>query len=89
MTDPYRKQALNGPEFKAPPMQHEGPRAECPACGNSYKSDSTGITTAKLCWFGKRRWFRVCEHPGYHLHQKCKQCGAEWVCDTKTNLEGT
>jgi len=43
------------------------------------------ITKAKFCAPGQRirlrifPWPKRCKHPGNHLHQKCKACGAEFV----------
>ena len=53
------------------------------------------ITKPKFCAPGQRivigkKWFffkKRCQHPGNHLHQECKACGAKFVSLPKRNKE--
>lgn len=85
----YRGPGKLGEKFEAPPApppRHKGPRKNCPACGAG--SGEYSVQNAKFCVHGKRlTWFQRCPYRGVHLHQTCKKCGAEWICDPVEDWE--
>ena len=90
MTSAYRTPAERVVE------RHAGPRYQCPKCGANTREQDMDIMgkvvgqprfvadcRPRYCGPGQRRggWLCRCKLEGEHLHQSCRVCHAEWICD--------